>query len=138
MTVQVSPIMRRAEGLGGVYLSFWCPGCEEMHPIKVRDGQSGSPSWNWNGDYEKPTFSPSILITNGCKMPNHTTGTPCWCTFNAEKIAKGEEPSIFTCGVCHSYVREGRIEFLNDCTHAFAGQTVDLPELPEHLRDPVE
>lgn len=29
--------------------------------------------------------------------------------------------------VCHSFVRDGRIEFLSDCTHALAGQTVALP-----------
>jgi hypothetical protein len=29
--------------------------------------------------------------------------------------------------VCHSYIRNGRIEFLPDCTHARAGQTVDIP-----------
>lgn len=28
---------------------------------------------------------------------------------------------------CHSWVTEGRIEFLADCTHSMAGQTVDLP-----------
>jgi hypothetical protein len=27
---------------------------------------------------------------------------------------------------CHSFVREGKIEFLNDCTHEHAGQTLDL------------
>jgi hypothetical protein len=28
---------------------------------------------------------------------------------------------------CHSYVTAGRIQFLNDCDHALAGQTVELP-----------
>jgi hypothetical protein len=27
--------------------------------------------------------------------------------------------------------RPGRIQFLGDCTHALAGQTVDLPEIQE-------
>lgn len=31
--------------------------------------------------------------------------------------------------VCHSFIRDGRIEFLSDCTHALAGQTVDLPDI---------
>ena len=30
--------------------------------------------------------------------------------------------------VCHSFVRNGRIEFLGDCTHGLAGKTVDLPK----------
>jgi hypothetical protein len=32
--------------------------------------------------------------------------------------------------VCHSFVTDGRIQFLNDCTHPLAGQTVDIPEWP--------
>jgi hypothetical protein len=31
--------------------------------------------------------------------------------------------------LCHSFVRDGRIEFLSDCTHSLAGQTVELPEI---------
>lgn len=29
--------------------------------------------------------------------------------------------------VCHSFIRGGQIHYLNDCTHAYAGQAVDLP-----------
>lgn len=28
--------------------------------------------------------------------------------------------------ICHSFVTDGKIRFLNDCTHDLAGQTVDL------------
>jgi hypothetical protein len=31
--------------------------------------------------------------------------------------------------VCHSFVRDGRIEFLSDSTHHLSGQTVELPEV---------
>lgn len=30
--------------------------------------------------------------------------------------------------VCHSYVRDGKIEFLADCTHKLKNQTVEIPE----------
>lgn len=43
------------------YLSFFCPGCELMHTIKV----NGLHSWGWDGRVEDPTFSPSILVTGG-------------------------------------------------------------------------
>lgn len=33
--------------------------------------------------------------------------------------------------VCHSFVTAGRIQFLDDCTHGLAGQTVDLPDFRE-------
>jgi len=57
--------------------------------------------WAFMGDEETPTFEPSILV-------HETSVTPR----------------------CHSFVRAGRIEFLSDSTHALAGQTVDLPEIP--------
>lgn len=57
------------------------------------------PRWTWNGSLDKPTFSPSLIV-------------------GPDSAAR-----------CHSFVREGRIEFLSDCHHALAGQTVDLPEV---------
>ena len=33
--------------------------------------------------------------------------------------------------VCHSFVNNGRIQFLLDCTHHLAGQTVNLPPFNE-------
>lgn len=30
--------------------------------------------------------------------------------------------------ICHSFIKDGKIQFLNDCTHELAGQTVDLEE----------
>lgn len=29
---------------------------------------------------------------------------------------------------CHLYITSGQIEFLNDCTHAFAGRTVPMED----------
>lgn len=31
---------------------------------------------------------------------------------------------------CHSFVVDGRMQFLGDCTHALAGQMVDIPDWP--------
>ncbi len=66
--------------------------------------------WTWNGDLEHPTLSPSVLVT--------------W-----DEYENGDAPP--TPKRCHSFVRNGQIEFLNDCTHALAGQTVELPELTD-------
>lgn len=65
---------------------------------------SGRPGWTWNGDFDKPTVHPSILVTT--KYPDRTD-------------------------VCHSFITNGRIQFLTDSTHALAGQTVELPELED-------
>lgn len=32
--------------------------------------------------------------------------------------------------VCHCFVADGAMQFLGDCTHALAGQTVPIPEWP--------
>lgn len=43
----------------GVVYVFWCPGCEEHHTFTtMRDAK---PCWNFNGDMDKPTFTPSLL-----------------------------------------------------------------------------
>lgn len=78
----------------------------------------------------------------GCKRP-HTVNvrpenhTVAWgYNGNPEKVTF--TPSILTQrhdGTCHSFVTDGRIQFLSDCTHELAGQTVDLPEWPYHADD---
>ena len=87
------------------YARFTCPGCKNLHQLRVRADPEVHPSWTWNGSVEAPTFQPSILSTMG-PFPNGRTE------------------------VCHSFVRDGRIEFLNDCTHSLANQTVEIPDWP--------
>lgn len=85
-------------------LHFHCPGCDEAHLPRV----GGVGSWTWNGRLDLPTLQPSVLVTSHVDKDDWT---------------KKKE------GRCHSHVTDGRIQFLTDCTHAMAGQTVDLPEL---------
>lgn len=106
---------------GGTVL-FKCPGCGETHGIKTGPG-----GWTFNGNGDAPTFSPSILVRNGHHAQNFAPGDSCWCTYKAQHP---DEPAPFECRVCHSFVTDGRIQFLTDCTHALAGQTVDLPDYP--------
>jgi hypothetical protein len=81
------------------------------------------PKWGFNGDMEKPTFTPSVDSKSG----HFATGTPehnCqWC------ISDKQDGNPTLCHHCHSFVRDGRVQFLADCSHALAGQTVDLPEI---------
>lgn len=53
--------------------------------------------WTFNGDLTKPTFSPSLLYSGG---------------------HEGQY------GRCHLFLRDGMIQFLSDCGHELAGQTV--------------
>lgn len=122
---QLSRVLRNAVDGG---LLFWCPGCKTAHAIKT--GAGPGPRWQWNGNADKPTFTPSVLVTSGHHCSGFKAGDTCWCTFNAEEVARGQEPSGFSCGVCHTFVTDGRIQFLGDCTHALAGQTVDMAPWP--------
>jgi hypothetical protein len=98
-------------------LAFWCPGCKSSHYVKVIDDGQG-PLWAFNGDYDHPTFSPSILV-NSVKTITDENGE--W-TGEWERDANGNAiPSV-----CHSFVRDGKIQFLGDCTHSLAGQAIDL------------
>lgn len=112
----LSPVLRSLDGQG---IAFWCPGCDEAHAIGVGPG-----GWTWDGNAEAPTFSPSVLVRSGHYVEIYGG---CWCEWNEEHP---DDPTEFKCGVCHSFVRAGRIEFLNDSTHALAGKTVSLPAWP--------
>ena len=61
------------------------------------------PCWVWNGSMETPTFIPSILVQ----------------AFSDKSVR------------CHSFVTDGKIQFLADCTHELRGQMVDLPNWEE-------
>ena len=82
---------------------FWCPGCETYHGVWVdKKNELTGANWQWNGDKVNPTFKPSILVNK--KGDYYNPGEP----------------------TCHSFVTNGSIRFLNDCTHKLAGQTVPL------------
>lgn len=103
-----------------VALQFRCPGCNDWHSVYQDNGQRKGPLWKWNGSLEKPTFTPSLLVRSG----HYVDGKhPCWCDYRKEHPEK-DAP---TCYICHSFITDGRIQFLSDCTHPLAGQTVELP-----------
>lgn len=99
---------------------IFCPGCEGTHHL-----QPGV--WSFNGDMHKPTFSPSLLYTSGHCVQGQQDKL-CWCTY--EQRTGRKPPKFGRCGVCHSFVRDGKIQYLGDSTHALAGQTVPLPDWP--------
>jgi hypothetical protein len=89
-----------SEGHQTKVLAFHCPGCGYDHAFTVGpQSESPRPRWTFNGSFDKPTFAPSLL----CNKDIPTSR-------------------------CHSFVKNGRIEFLSDCFHALKGRTVDLPD----------
>jgi hypothetical protein len=87
----------------GEHIWVWCPGCGEAHTVWISHTKNDGPVWTWNGSLDKPTFSPSLRVNWGDGR------------------------------LCHSFIRDGQWQFLGDCTHALAGKTVPMPELPEWL-----
>lgn len=52
-------------------------------------------------------------------------------SFNRNLDKPTFNPSINLVGRCHYFLHDGRIAFCSDSTHQLAGQTVDLPDLPD-------
>ena len=105
-------------------LTYWCQGCETSHQVSV--GGLGA-IWEWDGNAEAPTFKPSVRVTSGHYVSTHKAGDKCWCTYAVEHP---DRPVPFRCQRCHTYIRGGMVEFLGDCSHALAGQTLPLPDWP--------
>ena len=105
-------IFRPCEPSEATHVKIRTPGPWPMRMLPVVQGNAdrrGTPCWSWNGDVEKPTLKPSIL-----------TGA----NFEASEKLK-----------CHSFVTDGKIEFLDDSTHEFAGQTMDLLDIEREDSD---
>lgn len=126
-------LLRRDYQDGRVMLQFWCQGCGETHSIWAEGGEPGR-AWSWNGDVDRPVFSPSVLTRSG----HHAYDTPqetCWCTYRRDH--PGEE-NVPKCQRCHTFVgcngaQPGEVIFLSDCTHSLAGTVQPLPDLPAHI-----
>lgn len=70
-----------------------------MLPVMGGETQRVYPSWEWNGSIDKPTLWPSVLSKGGDATGEH---------------------------VCHSWITDGMVQFLSDCTHQYAGMTLHL------------
>lgn len=79
------------------------------HIAIPRDGR-----WSFNGNYERPTFSPSINATMGKPGQSH------------EEMRADPNPMRN-----HFFITDGQIQYLSDCTHELRGQTVNIPPLSE-------
>ena len=111
---QVSPYLRKTDQ-GHTH---WCPACKEMHPLPD--------SWNFNGDVNKPTYTPSFKHS-GMKTIRDENGiwTGEWELLNGKPVPE----------ICHYILTNGILHFCGDCTHSMAGQSVPLPELPAFYQD---
>lgn len=102
--------------MGDGLLGLWCPGCKRIHMINTdTDDRPTAPAWDFNGNYDRPTFNPSVKVWGVEELTDE----------EYERVLSGQliEPRPF---VCHSTVTDGNIFFHPDTTHALSGQTVSL------------
>lgn len=85
----------------GTLAVFMCPGCGYRHYLNL--DTADSPRWQFTGTCDSPTFTPSVLYTR-----QRSDGTKY---------------------ICHSFIREGNIEFLMDSTHILSGKIVVLDDI---------
>lgn len=139
----------------------WCPGCDRLHPFRLAPGDERGVFWEWDGNLEQPTFSPSLLVSTAVHLcegehepaecPNPDTcgakshqlgrrlagGVITWVEYrqhphNRKVYGHGTPHTRDPAwGPCHSFLRAGRWEFLSDSAHELAGQTVDMVPLPD-------
>jgi len=102
------------------YMIF-CPACRCGHLFYTDNNHKAN--WTFDGNTEKPTFSPSMLV----KSQDYPSGGRWPVEEELARMKLGEKLEMKP-SVCHSFVRNGQIQFLSDCTHKMAGQTVDLPD----------
>ena len=98
----MAAISKKLRSIEGGRLMFWCAGCDGAHVVSV--GEGVGPRWDYNDNPDAPTFRPSILVQGSMRQGSIN---------------------------CHSFVTDGKIQFLGDCHRALAGQTVDLPDFDE-------
>lgn len=106
---------------------WWCPGCKVTHSINV--GGTTGPQWTWNNDADRPTFRPSV-DAKGIRQDMSADEEAAYdrdCkTLSHDQLLAHPVYGIH----CHTFITDGQIQFLGDCTHNLANQTVDLPEWP--------
>lgn len=112
------------------FVAIKCEGCGHVHVMAVKNhpdfkalkpgDPDRTPVWGFNFNFDLPPFTPSLLVRSGIYVPGHED----WQT----KVAPEDHESyIKNSSICHSFITDGRIQFLGDCTHSMANKTVDLP-----------
>lgn len=105
------------EDFGDKRYAFFCVGCKMHHLINT--DETVKPRWVWNGSMTQPTFSPSIHIKYETRKKQPVFGLP------------DDAPIVMVQNTCHSFVNDGIIDYLSDCTHEYSGKKVKLPKVSE-------
>ena len=90
------------------HLTLRIPGPTGLLTLPViRSGtRDGTGCWTWNGSTDAPTLRPSVLTQGHSRHSEYAFR-------------------------CHSWINDGTAQFLADCSHSMAGQTVLLLDVDE-------
>jgi hypothetical protein len=99
-------------------LLFYCPGCKCHHGV--------TDSWQFNNDFNNPTFSPSILVRSTMMTEKGEADYEAWRTAGCPKT---NEVFEHVPTVCHSFVTNGKIQYLSDCTHELAAHIIEMVDM---------
>lgn len=85
---------------------------------------------------------PSELMTLPVILRGTREGTNAW-SWNGSVDKPTLRPSVLTKGhdfTCHTWINDGQAVFLDDCTHEFKGQTMDLLNVEDsiYLKDEID
>lgn len=80
---------------GNGHFHFWCPACESAHWF--RTGYAAGPNWQFDGNFDKPTVTPSINV--GPYTPEAR---------------------------CHSFMTAGVLHYQVDCWHEYKGLSLPM------------
>lgn len=70
MTVATIRHWTADDGRTGERLYLWCPGCDGLHAVEVTEPAK---RWDWNGNLDAPTISPSILVHGSVRCHSFVT-----------------------------------------------------------------
>lgn len=103
---------RRSENKS--YFLFWCPGCGHGHVFWCGSGFAHPQHWSFNGNFEKPTFSPSLRMF--VRVAKEVDG---------KLVDTGEQKTH-----CHLHVVDGELKYCSDNPHAMNGKTIPMQDIP--------
>ncbi len=101
-------------------------------PVKLIYGEGYEPCAKEEATHIKLNIpGPSGIIYLPVLLRGKRQGTGCW-SWNGDTDAPTLKPSVLTTGHrfrCHSWINDGQVKFLADCSHDMAGKTVELLEV---------
>ena len=87
-----------------------------FYPVDKNIKFGPNKGWDFNGNLDKPTFTPSMKEWTPAQKPyNDHPGRPFW--------------------QCHFTITDGVITMCGDCTHEHAGKSGTLPEFTQQEID---